>query len=92
MKRSYEIEILGHKYNIKTEEDPEYVNRVAEFVNEKMKEVAEKGKIISTLQIAVLAAINIADELMKEREQREKQFRDFNKRSDQLIQLIRTQL
>jgi cell division protein ZapA len=59
-----EIEIYGQKYKIrvKGEEDEKYINRLTSFVDQKMREVALKSKSVDTLKVAVLAALNIADE------------------------------
>ncbi len=62
--RIVEIEIYGQKYKIrvKGEEDEKYINHLTSYVDQKMHEVAVKSKSADTLKIAVLAALNIADE------------------------------
>jgi cell division protein ZapA len=59
-----EIEIYGQKYRIrvKGEEDEEYISHLTSYVDQKMREVAVKSKSADTVKIAVLAALNIADE------------------------------
>ena len=59
-----EIEIFRQKYKIrvKGEEDEKYISHLTSFVDQKMKEVAVKSKSVDSLKIAVLAALNIADE------------------------------
>jgi cell division protein ZapA len=59
-----EIEIYGQKYKIrvKGEEDEKYINRLTSFVDQKMCEVALKSKSVDVIKVAVLAALNIADE------------------------------
>lgn len=60
-----EIEIFGQRYKIrvKGEEDEKYIGHLTSHVDQKMNEVAEKSKSADTTKIAVLAALNIADEL-----------------------------
>lgn len=60
-----EIEIFDQKYRIrvKGEEDEQYIGRLTSFIDQKMREVAVKSKSVDTVKIAVLAALNIADEL-----------------------------
>jgi len=62
--RIVEIEIYGQKYRIrvKGEEDEKYINHLTTYVDQKMHEVAVKSKSADMLKIAVLAALNIADE------------------------------
>ncbi len=59
-----EIEIFGQKYRIrvKGEEDEKYISHLTSYVDQKMREVAVKSKSVDSLKIAVLAALNIADE------------------------------
>lgn len=59
-----EIEIYGrkHKIRVKGEEDEQYINHLTSYVDQKMREVALKSKSADTIKIAVLAALNIADE------------------------------
>ncbi len=62
--RVIEIEIYGHKHKIrvKGEEDEKYIGRLTSYVDQRMREVAVKSKSAETLKIAVLAALNIADD------------------------------
>ncbi|MGD2294705.1 MAG: cell division protein ZapA [Candidatus Aminicenantes bacterium] len=59
-----EIEIYGHKHKVrvKGEEDEKYIGRLTSYVDQRMREVAVKSKSAETLKIAVLAALNIADD------------------------------
>ena len=60
-----EIEIYGQRYRIrvKGEEDEKYIGHLTSYVDQKMHEVAVKSKSADATKIAVLAALNIADEL-----------------------------
>jgi cell division protein ZapA len=63
--RIIDVEIYGQKYRIrvKGEEDEKYISHLTSYVDQKMHEIAVKSKSADTLKIAVLAALNIADEL-----------------------------
>lgn len=67
MKISVEVEIFGAKYLIKTDSDPKYTKKLAQYVDQKMREVAEKSKIVSTQKIAVLVSMNVADDLFQQK-------------------------
>ena len=60
-----EIEIFGNKYRIcvKGEEDEEYINQLTSYDEQKMQEVAAKSRSSDLSKIAVLTALNLADEL-----------------------------
>jgi cell division protein ZapA len=59
-----EIEIYGRLYKIrvKGDEDEKTISQLTSFVDQKMQEIAVKSKSNDPLKIAVLAALNIADE------------------------------
>jgi len=60
-----EVEIFGNKYRIcvKGEEDERYISQLTNYVDQKMHDVAMKSRSGDVAKIAVLTAMNIADEL-----------------------------
>jgi cell division protein ZapA len=62
---SVEVNILGQKYIIKGDASPEHIRQLAEIVDQKLKEVYSNVPNITPLKAAILAALNIADELQK---------------------------
>lgn len=63
-----QVEIFGQTYRLRAEEDPEYVEKLAAYVDEKMREMSRQTSAVDTLKVAVLAALNIADERHRVRE------------------------
>lgn len=57
------VEIHGQRYPIRSSLDPEYVARLAAYVDEKIRVAADSTPTGDSLRLAVLAALNIADEL-----------------------------
>jgi len=57
------VEIYDQPYHLRGE-DAAYIERLATLVDAKMRAVAAQGTTVDSLRVAVLAAINIADELM----------------------------
>ena len=68
------VKILGQEYVIKTSANPEYIKEVAAYMNEKMDELIESGVDAQSqqLKIAVLAGMNITDELFVQRASKQK--------------------
>lgn len=64
-----QVEIFGQTYALRTDADEEHVRRVARLVDHKMREVAAGARSVSTLQIAVLAALDIASECLQHRDE-----------------------
>jgi len=69
---SVKVEIYGSEYRIRGDADPDYIQEIAHYVDSKMREIAHSSGIMSQSRIAILAALNIADELHQERDEREK--------------------
>lgn len=57
------VEIYDQVYQLRGT-DPEHIQRLAEAVDAKMRAVSMQGATVDSLRVAVLAALNIADELM----------------------------
>ena len=69
MNEVVQVDIFGSQYTIrKGGEDSEYIARVAAYVDQKMREINERLPVASVSRVAVLASLNLADELFKERE------------------------
>lgn len=58
---SVRVEIFDQAYNLRGT-DPEYIFKLAEYVDTKMRSVAQHANTVDSLRVAVLAALNIADE------------------------------
>lgn len=66
------VQIFGTGYTIRGEADHEYIQRVAAYVDGRMREINEKLPVASLAKVAVLASLNLADELFREREERQR--------------------
>lgn len=56
------VEIYDQEYHMRGELDAEYIQRLAQFLDGKMRSIAERTRTVDSLRVAVLAALNIADE------------------------------
>ncbi len=68
---STDVEIFGSTYHVRGAKDPEHLQELAGLVDGKMREIAQQVSTVDTGKIAILAALNIADELMQCRKQQE---------------------
>ncbi|HEX9974633.1 MAG TPA: cell division protein ZapA [bacterium] len=62
------VNIYGSEYPIKGSADIEYIKKVAQYVDSKMREVNKNISIDSSLKVSILAALNITDELFRVKE------------------------
>jgi cell division protein ZapA len=65
------VEIFGQTYHVRGDGDPDYLTELARFVDTRMREVAAQVATVDPMKIAILAALNIADEFSRYRKQRE---------------------
>jgi len=65
------VQIFGGEYKIRGQADPDYIAEVARYVDSKMREINEKLSVATLGKVAILASLNLADELFKERRERE---------------------
>lgn len=65
MKNKVTVSVAGQEYTLITTDESEYVQRVAAHVDEQMRKISDAGRT-SMVDSAVLTALNIADEYMKE--------------------------
>jgi cell division protein ZapA len=63
------VEIFGQSYSVRAGADPGYVEKLALYVDAQMQEVGRTSGAVDSLRVAVLAALNIADELFQARGQ-----------------------
>lgn len=88
LKNSIQIKILGKEFTVKSDNVESYVQEVADYVNRKMEEVLKDTQTVATVNVALLAALNIADEYFKIKEQHQELIGDIESKCQELISLI----
>jgi len=83
-KNVVQVQIFGHSYTIRGEADQDYIMGVAAYVDRKMREITDKLPVASLSKVAILASLNIADELFKERSRNEDQQQQLDRRAARL--------
>jgi cell division protein ZapA len=82
------VEIRGQRYPIKSSLEPAYVARLARYVDEKMRAAGESAPSGDALRLAVLAALNIADELFRCRDVTRARDGELAERAGELERLV----
>lgn len=65
--QSIRVEIYNQTYNIRSDGDTEYIMGLAEYVDEKMREISSGTLTVDSLKVAILAALHIADEYHRQK-------------------------
>ncbi|OGR89075.1 MAG: hypothetical protein A2992_03085 [Elusimicrobia bacterium RIFCSPLOWO2_01_FULL_59_12] len=89
MKHVMYVQIMGHDYPLEANSgDDLYVNRLAQFVEERMKEIKEESHVVDSYKLAVMAAMNISDELFVAKDSKGSHSKDFETKADELIKML----
>lgn len=86
--RVVSVQINGQRYPIRSALDQEYVARLAAYVDERIRVAADASPSGDSLRLAVLAALNIADELFRCREASRARSGEVTERAEQLEQIV----
>ncbi len=84
---SVRVEIFDQIYNLRGT-DPDYIAHLAEYVDMKMRSIAEQTSTIDSLRLAVLAALNIADEYHVLKRKQESAGGDYQQRVQRLSGML----
>ena len=66
-RRSVAVRILGHEYRVRTDSEPAEMQRVAALVEETLARLRDRTGTVDSLDLAVMAALNLARDLLAER-------------------------
>lgn len=88
MKRSVSVQIAGVKYSLKTDEDDRWVKSIASFVDGKIREAQKHGRTVDTQSVAVLTAMQIAEELFAERRATRELRKSIREKSQSLLDYL----
>jgi cell division protein ZapA len=80
--------ILGQELSVLSDAEDEHVANVVQFVNKKIEEVLQARDGLKTLNVAILAALNISEELLKIKGINRDLCDQLESRAEKLIQLI----
>ncbi len=92
MTKTIDVEIYGQRYTIRGEADDAYVRRLAHFVDDHMKHLAEGMKTATPSKLAVLTAINLAHQLFESEQKRAQGEADVERRMVTLMESIEEQV
>ena len=86
--QSYKVVIYNQTYSLRSEHDPEYIHELAEYVDKRMNEIARATMTVDSLRVAILAALQIADELYQSRKDMRETEDEIADRSAKYIDLL----
>jgi cell division protein ZapA len=88
LKKRYDIKILGQELAVLSDAEDEQVANVVQFVNDKMQDIVQSSDGLRTVDVAILAALNITEDFLKLKGVNKDLCEQLTHRSEKLIQLI----
>jgi cell division protein ZapA len=86
--KSVSVEIFGQRYPIRSALDAEYISRLATYVDGKIRAAGDSAPSTDPVRLAVLAALNIADELFRHLETSRASAGTVSERAEELERLL----
>ena len=87
--RGADVEIFGERYSLRSNDPPEYLQRVADYVDGKFRELVRQSPSLVPSKVAVLVSVNIADELFKQGEEARRREQEALARIDDILAVLR---
>ena len=87
-RNTIKVEIYNQTYTVRSDHDPAYIQELADYVNSRMREIAHGTMTVDSLRVAILAALQIADELHMSRREIEATGREIDERSAKYAELL----
>lgn len=88
MKKRFDIVVMGREFSVLSDKGDEYVDRIVRYVNERAKEIGEASENATASDIAILVALNIAEERFGVQEEKENLRSRFEGGIEELIGYI----
>lgn len=82
------VEIYNQTYNIRSDGDSEYLIKLAEFVDSRMREISSGTLTVDSLKVAILAALHIADEFHRLKQTHEQADAQLAVRSTECAEML----
>ena len=82
------VSIFGQEYTVRGGDDPDYVRRIASYLDERMNQLSQSTSQVSSMRVAILAALNITDELFQEREGLDDRHRHLRLRAERMAKSL----
>ena len=88
MTKTIEVEVFGHRFSLQGEGDEAYFHELAEYVDAQMRTLAQQTRTSTPTKLAILAAINVTDELFRQQRHSGPGESEMERRAQLLVETI----
>ncbi len=86
--QSIKVEIYNQTYNIRSDGDNAYIEKLASFVDSRMRDISSGTLTVDSLKVAILAALHIADEFHRQQSDQEQNDAQLASRSAECADML----
>jgi len=87
-KEGIRVVIYDQEYHMRGDPDPEYIQKLASYLDAKMRAIAGRTRTVDSLRVAVLAGLNVADEYHQLKAKLEATNKDVDRRADECSEML----
>lgn len=87
-KRTVEVELAGRRFRVRSDDDDRYIRELTDFVNTKLVDLRKSSNLIEGEQVALLALLDVADALFRERARSKDLVSSVRSRSERVLALL----
>ncbi|MGD9850554.1 MAG: cell division protein ZapA [Nitrospirales bacterium] len=88
MTKTIQVEVFGQRFNLQGEGDEAYFHELAGYVDAQIRQLAQQTPTSTPTKLAILAAINITDQLFRQERQRQNGDSEIERRAQTLLETI----
>lgn len=88
MSKQYDVNIAGYALTVKTDRSAEHMQRLSDLLNERVREVQKTGGTANYLNVVMLAAMKLADEVLELRRERDSGKKELERKSRDLLDAL----
>ena len=92
MKQGTTVSILNQTFSVETDASADDVKKINRYINKKIEEIQKQTRKASSLHVALLACMNIADEFLKYQRHKDTVVQKVEKKVENLIEIVDLQL
>ena len=87
-RRQMEVTMVGQKFKVRSDADENYVQTLAAYVDKKIADISKQTRTVTTRQVALLAALDIADEYFRAHDKLKTLRKEVRRRSRRLLEIL----
>jgi len=88
LKKRFNIRVMGQEFSVLSDKEDAHVARVVQYVNDKAREIERSTRSQTTLTLSILVALNIAEEYLKLKGEKDDIYSQLEEKSERLINFI----